>query len=183
MKHLTVFAAALLVAATTSAAPARADENSDQEAAIAAALLIFGAAALAHHENHHENGKYPSDPNKIADFERGYRDGLHNAEYDHRHYSPEYNEGFAAGHKERHNRLAHRHATEEGGPNAPTLAMRACVGQASAEWGRDPRDIHVVKSRQAGADDFYVEVAAGHRHGNCEVNSTGRIYLFRKGHI
>ncbi len=183
MKHLTVFAAALLVAATTMTTPLRADETSEQEAAIAAALLLFGAAALAHHEDHHKDGKHHTQVDQIADFERGYRDGLHHADYDHRHDSPDYNDGFAAGHKERHNRLAHRHATEGGGPNAPTLAMRACVGQASAEWGRDPRDIHVVKSRQAGADDFYVEVAAGHRHGNCEVNSTGRIYLFRKGHI
>jgi hypothetical protein len=176
-----VVAAAVL--GGTAAGPAVADEKSDQAAAIAAALAIFGAAALAHHEDHHKDGKHHSDPDHIAAFERGYRDGLHEAGYDHRHDSGEYNEGYAAGLKERHNSLAHRHEGRGDGPNAPTRAMRACVGEASARWGRDPRDIHVIKTRQAGSDDFLVEVAAGHKHGHCEVNAMGTNYQFRHGRI
>ncbi len=174
----------IAVAAALSVEPARAEEPAnDQAAAIAAALVIFGAAALAHHEDHHKDGKHHTQVDQIAAFERGYRDGLHHAGYDHRHDGPEYNDGYAAGAKERHNRLAHRHENRGDGPNAPTLAMRACVGEASARWSRSPHDIHVIKSRQASTDDFFVEVAAGHRHGNCEVSSRGQIYLFKKGRI
>ena len=163
--------------------PATHAADNEDAAAVLGALVIIGAAALAHHEDHHRNGRHLTQQDEIAAFDRGFRDGLHDAPYDHGHDSNPYNDGFAAGLKERHNRLAHRHPREGDGPNAPTLAMRSCVGEASAKWGRNPRDIQVVKSRQAAGDDFYVEVAAGHRHGNCEVSAEGQIYLFKNGRI
>jgi hypothetical protein len=120
--------------------------------------------------------------NDNAAGELGHRDRLHGATYGHRHGSNECNDGCAAGPTERHDRLAHRNEGRDG-PNAPTLAMRACVGEVSARWGRDPRDIRVIKTRQAGSDDFLVEVAAGHKHGHCEVNAMGTNYQFRHGRI
>lgn len=183
MKKIVIAVTALAIGTGTLAPAAIADDKDDVGKVIAGALVLLGAAALAHNKDHHHDGKHHTQVQQIHDFDRGYRDGLHNAEYDFRHDSPEYNDGFAAGQKERHNQLAHRHPREGDGPNAPALAMRACVGEASAKWGRNPRDISVIKTRQAGSNDFYVEVAAGHRHGNCEVSADGNIYLFQKGRI
>jgi hypothetical protein len=120
--------------------------------------------------------------NDNAAVERGHRDRLHEVTYGHRHGSNECNDGCAAGPKERHDRLAHRHEGRDG-PNAPTRAMRACVGEASARWGRDPRDIHATKTRQADSDDFVVEVAVCQRHGSFEASACGTVCLFQNGRI
>jgi hypothetical protein len=183
MRNLKSMVWAIATAATIAAAPVRADDNKAETAAVIGALVAIGAAALLHHEDHHYDSKHYDDTDRETLFERGYRDGLHNDDYDPRYNSEAYGEGFSAGMKERENRLAHKRRHESDGPNAPTLAMRACVGEASARWNRNPRDIHVVKSRQAASNDFFVEVSAGHKHGNCEVSATGDIYLFQNGRI
>ncbi len=180
MKNLWLAATVLMFA--TASAPASANDK-DEAKAVVGALILLGAAAMAHHEDHHHGGRHHDREDHEASFERGYRDGLHNAEYDSRHSNREYGEGYSAGMKERDNRLAHRRNNDNGAPNAPSLSMRACVGEASAKWGRNPRDIVVVKTRKAASNDFYVEVAAGHKHGNCEVSASGEVYLFQNGRI
>lgn len=160
-------------------APVRASDDSDKAAA--AALAILGIAALAHHSDHYRDGYRPNGGEETADFERGYRDGLHNEPFATPYPKPAYAEGYQAGHKERANRLAHKNRREGDGPHAPQLAMRGCVGEASARWSRDPRDIHVVRTRQEASNDFYVEVAAGHRHGTCEVGAGGNVFMFQNG--
>jgi hypothetical protein len=84
--------------------------------------------------------------------------------------------------KERDNRLAHKkhHKSKN---KAPTVALRTCVGEASAKWGTNPQRISVIKSKKAGSDDYFVEVAAGHKHGSCEVSKHGEIYEFKNGRI
>jgi hypothetical protein len=148
-----------------------------------AAALIIGIAALAHEEQHHRDGRHHAAPDAEAQFERGYRDGLHGEDYDSRHSSEAYGQGFDAGVKERSNRLSHKSWEEDEGPDAPPLAMRGCVGEASASWDINPRRIQVVKTQQPAADDFLVEVAAGHKHGFCEVSAQGNVIFFRNGRI
>ena len=176
---------AVSLATAISLPPAHAGKAAEALGIAAAAAAIIGVAALAHHDDHYRDGWKPNNERETADFERGYRDGLHNDGYRgwYGHDSRAYGEGYAAGQKERDNRLAHERWSESDGPNAPAFSMRACVGEASARWSRNPRDIHVVKTKQVGGDDFMVEVAAGHRHGACEVSAGGDIYLFRDGRI
>ncbi|RBI83812.1 hypothetical protein DRV85_14255 [Rhodosalinus halophilus] len=171
-------ATAAAVALALAASPAAALDKQQREA-VAGALAILGIAALAHHEKHHQEGRAPQTADETAEFERGYRAGLHNDAY--RGSTIAYGDGFSAGMKERENRLARTREQSEG-PNAPTLALRGCVGEASARWGTNPRNIHVVNSTQVARDDFYVEVAAGHRHAVCEMSAQGRVYLFQDGH-
>jgi len=184
MRAISALAAVSLVAAISSP-PAHADKTGEAIGAAAAVLAIIGVAALAHHNDHYRDGWKPESDRETADFERGYRDGLHNDGYHGRygHDSRAYGEGYAAGQKERDNRLAHKRWSDRDGPNAPSLSMRACVGEASASWNHNPHDIHVVNTSQVGGNDFLVEVAAGHKHGTCEVSSSGQIYIFRNGRI
>ncbi|WP_343115852.1 hypothetical protein [Ostreiculturibacter nitratireducens] len=164
-----------------SVAPVRAKPSEEQ---IAGAIALLGIAALAHHEGHYRGGWSPTSEAETADFERGYRDGLHNERYDTRWDTRAYSEGYDAGQKERSHRLSHSGNRSRGDHvDAPTLAVRGCVGEASAQWGRDPRDIHATRSRQMGSNDFYIEVGAGHHHGVCEVGATGNIYQFQNGRL
>lgn len=184
MKRPALAAMTALVLTSTASAPARASEESDKAAL--AALAILGIAALAHHEDHYRQGNAPANGQQTADFERGYRDGLHNEPYNSARSSVAYGSGYDAGHKERANRLAYkRHGAAQGAPN---LAMRGCVGEASAMWNRNPRDIHVVASArgsfsQAGGQEYRVEVAAGHRHAVCNVNAEGTVFNVRNGRL
>lgn len=182
MKRLISTAAAAGLAMTMLSAPVQASNDSDKAAA--AALLLLGAAALAHNQQNHPNGKHESQPKNIADWDRGFSDGLHNYNFRNGKGSA-YSEGYGAGFKERENRTAQhrRNHSENEGRNAPTLAMKYCVGEASEKWGLKPHHIHVSKTKQVGGDDFLVELAAGHRYGNCEVNSQGKIFLFKNGRI
>ena len=177
-----LFASASL-AAGLATTPVRADEKA---AAAVVALGLLGVAALAHHDDHYREGSKPQTADEIADFERGYRDGLHNEPYDSRHSSAAYGNGFDAGHKERANRLAYKHRDKAG--NAPDVAMRACVGVASAKWTRNPRDIHVVAAKkgsfaQSSGQEYLIEVAAGHKHGVCSVSQNGTVYRVKHGRL
>lgn len=184
MKRTALAATTALIVMSSLPAPTRASENSDKAAL--AALAILGIAAFAHNEDHYRDGQALQTGQEKADFERGYRDGLHNEPYDSARSSAAYGAGYDAGHKERANRLAYKqHDAERGAPN---LAMRSCVGEASARWNRNPRDIHVVASAmgsfsQAGGQEYRVEVATGHRHAVCNVNAEGTVFGIEKGRL
>ncbi|MCB1494830.1 MAG: hypothetical protein KDJ86_03510 [Bauldia sp.] len=178
------------LAAAMALAPVRADAASDNKAgaaaaAIAGAAAILGIAALSHHEDHHKNGQHLSDAQAEAKYERGYNDGLYNAPYHGAAADEPYRAGYDAGVTERRQRVAHNreHEWEADRHAAPRAAMRACVGEASAQWGRRPTDIVPTRSRKIAGDDYLVEVAAGHRLGNCEVSGAGQVYLLKKGGI
>jgi hypothetical protein len=169
-------ATAAALALTLAANPAAALDKQAREA-VAGALAILGVAALAHHDKHKADPNAHGTPSETAQFELGYRDGLHNEPYAGQTVS--YGDGYAAGQKERWNRLSHK---RESRATTPNLALRGCVGEASARWGLNPRDIHVVRSKAVASDDFYVEVAAGWQHAVCEMSAQGRVYLFQDGH-
>lgn len=182
----TAMTRALTLAATTalalSLAPAALHASEDSDNAAKAALVILGVAAMAHAADHHYDGQHKNDANYEAAYERGYRDGLYNEPYDSRHSSEAYGNGYSSGMKERENQLAHKRHTDDA-RSAPNIAMRACVGEASAKWDRNPRDISVIKSRKLMSNDFMVEVAVGHKHGACEVSADGKVFQFQNGTI
>ena len=163
---------------------ALADDDKDK-AILAGAAVALGVAALAHNKHHHHNHKHSSNSNDEAQYERGYNDALYNSRYDTRNKSEAYSDGYDAGRYEREHRVNHNRNDERRNSrhDAPSLAQRACVGEASQQWDVNPRDIHSVKSKQAGGDDYYVEVASGYRHGKCEVSGEGEVYLLEDGRL
>lgn len=179
MRSCLLGVSAMSVALTMSTAPVRAD---DEAAAIAGAIAIIGLAALAHNKNHYQEGYRPNGENETAAFERGYRDGLHNEPYDSRHSSTAYGQGFDAGQKERSNRLAHKQR-DIAGVKVPAAAAQSCVNEASSSWGVGRHDVHIVNAGQEGADNFYIELASGHRHVICGSNSQGQVFNFRNGRM
>lgn len=73
----------------------------------AGAAAIIGAIALASKAHHRENGEHYDTPEKTAEFERGYRDGLYNNPYHNYSNTKEYSSGFEAGVAQRRENLAH----------------------------------------------------------------------------
>ena len=169
-------ALALHIAAT----PARADDEAAK--AVLGAIAILGVAALAHNETHYHEGYKPSNDKEMAQFERGYRDGLHNEPYHSKHSSAAYAQGYDAGHKERSNRLAHK-TRDIDGTKVPVDAVRSCRDEVASSWGVGNHDVHVINAGQEGSDNFYIEFASGHRHVICGTNSQGLVFNLRNGRL
>lgn len=163
-----------------SAAPVYALTD-EQQAALAAAAII-GVAAIAHNSNHYQDGYNAKTAEEKAMFERGYRDGLHNEPYDSRHSSVAYGQGFDAGHKERSNRLSYK-TSNVGGTKVPQAALNSCVSDAASAMSVGVHDVHTIKAGQEGSDTYYIEVASGHKHLVCQVNSKGQIFDTRYGRL
>lgn len=179
-RRILTLAVAALVSLHGISAPAYA--LTDEEKVGLAAAAILGIAALSHNEHHVRNRGQAKDANYRAMFERGYRDGLHNEPYDSRHSSEAYGSGYDAGHKERSNRLSYK-KSNVGGTSVPNAAMHGCVKEVSSSLRVGRHDVHVIKAGQEGSDNFYIELAAGHRHVVCASNSQGQIFDLRDGRL
>lgn len=181
MKKMFAIAAALSLC--VSAVAASASEHDDKVAA--GALVALGAAALLHGTHHHADDA-PMDETGEAAFEHGYRDGLHDQQYDVRSDSSAYSQGYYAGQKEMNARLSH-HARRHEENRAPVSrpAMNVCVGQAANEWRTSVGHVHATKSKASPqqADTVMVELTAGRHVGVCEVMSDGTILSFNNGRL
>lgn len=93
--------------------------------AAAAAIAILGIAALAHHKHHYKGGYRPSDATETAEFERGYRDGLHGYSYWEYSQTRGYVEGYHAGENERMNSVSHRRIPTD--QRASPMAYNGCA--------------------------------------------------------
>jgi hypothetical protein len=179
-----LFVPTLMLAVALVLPSAKADDDA-KKVAIGAAVAGLGVAAFMHHKHHHKDNDHKSDAEHEASYERGYNDALYNEHYDTSSRSDAYREGYDAGQAERERRTSHYRNDDDFAERhgAPTVAQKTCVGEASARWGISPRDIYPVKSRKAGGDNYLVEVAAGYRHGNCEVTGSGDVLSLRDGTI
>lgn len=174
MKKVTSLIAGTAIAITLGTAPTFADTDSDKAAA--GAIAILGIAALLHHKDHYREGYSPADSGETAQFEYGYRDGLHNERFDPYTSTTAYAQGYDAGQKERANSLAHK-TNNVAGVKVPQAAMNSCFNDAvNGVFQTNARNVHVVKAAQEGADNFYIELAHGHKHVVCTVNSKGEIF-------
>lgn len=165
------FTTGLLVAvlSTASVSSASADED-----AVKGALVLLGIAALSHNDAHYRDGYKPQTARQMADFERGYRDGLHGYDYDSSRSSVDYGQGFDAGHAERANRrLSHRKESE--GPNVPPIAMQGCAKIVAGNFGVGTHDVHITRTVQRGPNDFLVEAAVGHKYMTCVMGDNGQV--------
>lgn len=174
MKRSYLAAMAVALAMEGWTAPAFATDDSDKLAA--GAIAILGIAALAHHKDHYRDGYAPANAEETAQFELGYRDGLHNYPYASNYPTQAYMNGYDAGARERSN--AHAHVTNNvAGVKVPPAAMRSCFDDAvKGVFQTSPNSVHVIKAAQEGSDNYYIELAHGQKHVVCSVNSKGEIF-------
>lgn len=70
------------------------------QVAIAAAAMV-GVAALAHKSHESQKDRAAQSPQDVAEFERGYRDGLYNQGYHNYNNRPDYSDGYNKGSEKR----------------------------------------------------------------------------------
>ncbi len=162
-----------------SSAPVRADMSDDKKAA--AAIAILGIAALIHNKHHYKDGYKPSDDIETAEFERGYRDGLHGYAYWKHSQTRGYVEGYKAGENERSNSVAHRR--EPASQKAPPMAYSGCADIVAQNFAVGKRDVHFVKARSPQKHEWEIEASVGHQHMVCTMRDSGELIDLRGGRL
>jgi hypothetical protein len=115
-----------------------ATKNNNAAAAAIAAAAILGVAALAHN-SHQRDNKY-NDPASMAEFDRGYRDGLHHERYHNRNDSSGYSDGYNAGQRERDEQTSHRSDDGRYSGYHPYVNLNDLVGARAAGADSDLRN-------------------------------------------
>ncbi len=109
------------VKAITSSPPADCNQDAyhtsysdnDEDNAAGAALAIGAVALIAalsssHKSHNHDDGQHYSDQDSEQEFERGYRDGLHNHHYDNFNGASSYSDGYNSGVEQRDHNTSYR---------------------------------------------------------------------------
>jgi hypothetical protein len=151
---------------------------SDDEKA-AAALAILGLAVLAHNKHHYTGGYEPSNGEETAEFERGYRDGVHGYSYNEYNSTKSYAEGYQAGDKERENSMAHRQTSAD--QKAPPMANKGCAELVAQNFAVSTHHVHIIKAKSPAKHEWLIEAAVGHEHMVCHMRDTGEVLDLRGG--
>ena len=137
------------------------------------AAALLGAAALISHRHHHKN-EPPDDPWRLAEHDRGYRDGLYGGRYANYNQSKDYDAGYDAGQHERDMRLAYSQRRDnDPGFTAPPRLMSICAREASRRWGLAPDAVTPTSSRRASTGAYEVRISAGWKNGLCSIDDDG----------
>jgi len=170
----------LNVGITGSSSGTSVSDGNGTKAAIAAAALL-GIAALSHHDGHYQEGtRYHRHEDK-AEFERGYRDGLHNARQNDYNRTRAYRDGFKAGQHERDQRISHNqpnrwernHHVADG-----RMKHKACH-EAEKHWGLPRGSATPVSSTHNEKNGHYrITVTAGYHSGVVVMDSNGNFVRF-----
>ena len=142
--------------------------SSGATALIAGAAIVGLAAAIAAHNQHHND----ADRNHDDEYSRGYQAGLYGADYDDRHETEGYHEGYLAGESERSNR---RYANSRWVRGAPTAAQEACSRRADDFQNRPYGSSVPISVRDLGRGDYELTMATGPYRSRCVVSSTGDV--------
>ncbi len=152
--------------AASSFCPSRSSGSGAATAAVAGLAIIGLAAALAAHNRDHKDAGREHD----AEFDRGYQAGLYGSNYDDRHETEGYHDGFIAGETERDNR---RYANTRWVRGAPQAAQDACARRADAFQNRPSGSSVAISMRELGAGDYEMTMGTGPYRSRCIVSATG----------
>lgn len=142
--------------------------NGNAGAAVAAVAIVGLAAALAAHNHRHDN----ADRNHDDEYQRGYQAALYGSDYDDRHETEGYHEGYLAGEAEAANR---RNANSRWVRQAPWEAQDACSRRADDFQSR-PRGSSVpVSVRDLGRGEWELTMATGSYRSVCRVTASGSV--------
>lgn len=86
---------------------AAASKNDNAAAIAVGAAAILGAAVLAH-QSHERHEKHGNDQKSVAEFDRGYRDGLYHQPYHNYQNTSAYSDGYSTGSSERDEQTHYR---------------------------------------------------------------------------
>ena len=153
--------------------------DKDKAAAAAAAIAILGIAALAHNKHHYQEGYEPGGSEEMAEFERGYRDGVHGYPYWEGNRTRGYAEGYQAGDRERENAMAHRMQPAE--RRAPPMAYQGCADIVARNFAVGMHQVHFTKARSPGKHEWQIEAAVGRQYMTCTMRDTGELIDLRGG--
>lgn len=180
MKSFLSFVAATAMAVGLAAQPASAKmSDKDKTAAAAAAIAILGIAALAHGDHHYTGGYEPDDGDSTAEFERGYRDGVHGYAYSEYRSTRDYAQGYQAGDRERENSMAHRQTSAD--TRAPAMANQGCAKIVAQNFGVSTHHVHITKARSSAKHEWMIEAAVGHDYLVCRMRDSGEVLDVRGG--
>jgi len=182
MKTFISILAASALSLTMAAPPAAAGmSDKDKAAAAAAAVALLGIAALAHNKHHYREGYEPTNGEETAEFERGYRDGVHGYPYWEGNRTPSYAEGYQAGDRERENSMAHRRVATEA--KAPPMAYQGCAEIVARNFAVGMNNVHFTRARSPGKHEWQIEAAVGHQYMTCTMRDTGELLDLRGGQL
>ena len=180
MKRLVAILTAIALSLSMIATPAAAKmSDKDKAAAAAAAIAILGIAALAHGQHHYTGGYEPETGEATAEFERGYRDGVHGYAYNEYRSTTDYAQGYQAGDRERENSMAHRQISADS--RAPAMASQGCAKIVAQNFGVSAHQVHITKSRSPAKHEWLIEAAVGHDYMVCTMRDTGEVIEVRGG--
>jgi len=147
----------------------RKKSSDSKAAAVVAGVAIVGlAAALAAHKQKHGDADRAHDD----EYERGYQAALYGSDYDDRHETEGYHEGFLAGQSERDNR---RYANTRYVRQAPRAAQDACSRRADAFQNRPYGSSVPISVRDLGRGDWELTMATGPYRSRCFASSDGQV--------
>jgi hypothetical protein len=178
MKYVLLFLGVATLAFHAALSPAVAEMTDDEKAA--AAIAILGIAALAHNKYHYDDGYVPATGESTAEFERGYRDGVHGYAYDSHNSTVDYAEGYQAGDSERENSMAHRKNAARN-DQAPPMAIKGCAKIVGQNFAVGMNQVHIVKSQSPAKHEWKIEAAVGRKHMVCTMRDTGEVIDLRGG--
>ncbi|MDG2523313.1 hypothetical protein P7B02_17420 [Caulobacter segnis] len=150
-------------------------------AGVAVAALL-GAAIAAHHDKHHDDEKH-YDGDRDAQYERGFQDGVHDGQFLNYDHDADYSSGYAAGQRERDNRLgSSRYAYGEGRRDGwRGDVMAACAREADRRWDLPPGATRAMSASALNNGRMYlVSLKAGYKSGTCEVTDQGSVVFVSK---
>lgn len=99
-------------------------------AAAAGVAAIIGAAILAHKSGHHDDGRHYSDAEREAQYERGYRDGLHGLSS--REGAESYQSGFRNGVEQRGRETTYQPSYSSNWGGGSAIDLNSLVGARAA---------------------------------------------------
>jgi hypothetical protein len=105
----------------------QATKNNNAAAIAVGAAALIGVAALAH-QSHDRDGKHDNDSKSVAEFDRGYRDGLHHEGYHNYNNTPAYSDGYSTGQRERDDETPYRSHQGHHSGYQPYVALDDLVG-------------------------------------------------------
>ena len=179
MKSTIAILATAALCLQISTAPARAGMTDEEKAA--AAIAILGIAALAHNKHHYQEGYRPSDDVETAEFERGYRDGLHGYPYWEHSQTTGYVQGYQAGEKERDSSNAYRRQASD--QKAPPMAYSGCADIVAQNFAVSKHHVHFIKARSPQKHEWEIEASVGHEHMVCTMRDSGELIDLRGGRL
>jgi len=107
------------------------DKDNTAAAVAIGAAAIIGVAALAHN-SHHRDDKHGQDSKSVAEFDRGYRDGLYGQAYHNYSNTTAYSDGYNSGNQDRYERTSYRPQDGRYSGYHPYVSLDDLVGASAA---------------------------------------------------